>query len=182
MAKEASLRIFKAEVQLLTEREHLDMIEGAVRGGVCPVYDIRKFTANNKYLPDYDSSQPSTFGFCVDANNLCGGVMKNEKLCQSDFTLNLDITLAEILNCPDDNPVGYFVEVDLHYPAILHDYHQDFPLALSKNIVEDDWLSYYQVNLRESHTLPSLKSSKTVADSFRQRALCAALQAVETVG
>ena len=37
MAKEASLRICKAEVELLREREHLDMIEGAgaVRGGVC---------------------------------------------------------------------------------------------------------------------------------------------------
>ena len=101
--------------------------------------------------------------------------MQNEKLPQSDFTLNSDITLAEILNCPDDNPFGYFVGVDLHYPASLHDYHQDFLLAPSKNIVEDDWLSDYQVNL-----LNPLKSSKTVADFFRQRTLCAALQAVET--
>ena len=137
MAKEASLRICKAEVELLTESEHLGMIEGAVRGGVCSVYEMRKFTANNKYLPDYDSSKPSTFGFCVHANNLYGGVMQKEKLPQSDFTLNSDITLAEILNCPDDNPVGYFVEVDLHYPASLHDYHQDFPLAPSKNIEDD---------------------------------------------
>ena len=166
MAKEASLRICKAEVELLTEREHLDMIEGAVRGGVCSVYEMRKFTANNKYLPDYDSSQPSTFGFCVDANNLYGGVMQNEKLPQSDFTLNSDITLAEILNCPDGNPVGYFVEVDLHYPASLHDYHQDFPLAPSKNIVEDDWLSDYQVNLRESHNLPPSKVPKLLQTFF----------------
>ena len=75
------------------------MIEGAVRGGVCSVCEMRKFTANNKYLPDYDSSQPSSFGFCLDANNLHGGVMQKEKLRQSDFTLNSDITLAEILNC-----------------------------------------------------------------------------------
>ena len=32
MAKEASLRICKAKVELLTEHEHLDIIEGAVRG------------------------------------------------------------------------------------------------------------------------------------------------------
>ena len=62
MAKQASLRICKAGVELLTEREHLDMIQGAVRGGVCSVYEMRKFTANNKCLPDYDSSQPTTFG------------------------------------------------------------------------------------------------------------------------
>ena len=151
IAKEASLRICRAEVELLTEREHLEMTEGSVRGGLCSVYEMRKFTANYKYLPDYDSSQPSLFGFCVDANNLCGGVMQNEKLPQSDFTLNSDITLADILNCPDDNTIGYFVEVDLHYPASVHDYHQDFPLAPSINIVEDDWLCDYQEkNGRES--------------------------------
>ena len=138
MAKEASLRICKADVEWPTEREHLDMIEGAVRGRVCSVYEMRKSNANNKYLSDYDSSQPSTFGFSVDANNLYCGVMQNEKLPQSDFTLNSDITPAEIPNCPDGNPVGYFVDVDLHYPASLHGYHQDFPLAPSTNIVEDD--------------------------------------------
>ena len=67
--------------------------------------------------------------------------MQIKKLPQSDFTLTSDITLAEILNCPDDNPVGYYVEVDLNCPPSLHDYHQDIPLAPSKNIVKDDWLS-----------------------------------------
>ena len=127
MAKEASLRGCKAEIELLTECEHLDMIEGAVRGGVCSVYEMRKFTANNKYLTYYVSSKHSTLGFCVVANNLYIGVMQNEKLPQSDFMLNSDITLAEILNCPDDKHVGYFVEIDLHYSASLHNYHQDFP-------------------------------------------------------
>ena len=41
MAKEASLRICKAEVELLTEREHLDLIEPAVRGGVTSAYEER---------------------------------------------------------------------------------------------------------------------------------------------
>ena len=62
MAKEKSLRICKAEVELITKREHLDMIEGAVRGGVSSVYEMRKFTANNKYLSDYDSSNPRNLG------------------------------------------------------------------------------------------------------------------------
>ena len=104
--------------------------------------------------------------------------MQNEKLPQSDFTLNSDITLAEILNCPDDNTVG--CEVDLHYPASLYDYHQDFPLAPSKNNVEDDWLSDYQVNLRESHNLPPSKVPKLL-QTFFDREHCAALQAVVTV-
>ena len=98
--------------------------------------------------------------------------MQNEKLPQSDFTLNSDITLVEILNCPDDNPDGYFVEVDLHYPASLHDYHQDFPLAPSKDIVEDDWLSDNQVNLRETHKLNPSKVPKLLQTSSTKNIMC----------
>ena len=50
MAKVASLRICKAEVELLTEREHLDLIEPAVRGGVASVYEERRFVVNKCYL------------------------------------------------------------------------------------------------------------------------------------
>ena len=39
MAKEASLRTCKANVELLTEREHLDMIEPAIRGEVTSVFE-----------------------------------------------------------------------------------------------------------------------------------------------
>ena len=81
MAEEASLRICRAEVKLLTEQEHLNMIEGAVRVWVCSYVQSTKwesFRQVKKYLPDCDSSQTWAFGFCVDANNLYGGVMQNE--------------------------------------------------------------------------------------------------------
>ena len=39
MAKDAALRITKAEVQLFTERELLDMIEPAIRGGITSVFE-----------------------------------------------------------------------------------------------------------------------------------------------
>ena len=38
MAKEALLRIYKANVQLLTEQKRLDIIEPAFRSGVTSVY------------------------------------------------------------------------------------------------------------------------------------------------
>ena len=66
MAKEATLQICTAEVELLTEREHLDLIEPAVRGGVTSVYKERRFVANNCNLDNYDASKESVFGFCVD--------------------------------------------------------------------------------------------------------------------
>ena len=71
MAKEASLKICKANIELMTEREHLDMIEPAIRGGVTSVCKERHFVANNKNnLSEYQPSEESTFALCVDANNL----------------------------------------------------------------------------------------------------------------
>ena len=40
IAKDAAFRITKAEIQLFIEREHLDMIEPAIRGGITSVVKI----------------------------------------------------------------------------------------------------------------------------------------------
>ena len=42
----------------------------------------------------------------------------------------------------EDNDIGYLLEVDLHYPKHLHDYHKDYPLAhelmsVKENMVPD---------------------------------------------
>ena len=166
MAKEASLRICKANVELLTERENLDMIEPAIRGGVTSVFESRRFTANNSYIPNHDSTEESCFGFCVDADNLYGGVMQLEKLPLADFAFNTDIQLQEILDTADDASIGYFVEVDISYPPSLHDEHRDFPLAPTKDVVEDEWLSDYQIELKEQHNLPSSKVKKLLQTFF----------------
>ena len=62
ISKEASIRIFKANVKLLTEREHLDMIKPAIRGGVTSVYKNRRPIANNQYIPNYNSKKDHQFG------------------------------------------------------------------------------------------------------------------------
>ena len=164
MAKEASLRI--CNVELLTEREHLDMIEPAIRGGVTSVFESRRFTANNSYIPNHDSTEESCFGFCVDANNLYGGVMQLEKLPLADLTFNTEIQIQEILDTADNASIGYFVEVDLSYPPSLHDEHRDFPLAPTKDVVEDEWLSDYQIELKEQYNLPSSKVKKLLQTFF----------------
>ena len=102
MAKEAPLRICKANIELLTEREHLDMIEPAIPGGVASVFESRHFTANSSYIPKHDSTKGSCFGFCVDANNLYGGVMQLEKLPLADFAFNTEIQIQEILDTADE--------------------------------------------------------------------------------
>ena len=62
--------------------------------------------------------------------------------------------LQEILRTRADADYGFFIEVDLHYPAHLHDKLNDFPPARSK--MQPSQLSPFQremiaQNLRTSH-------------------------------
>ena len=55
-AKEPTLQNWTAQVELLTEREHLALIEPAVGEGVKSVYKARQFVSKNSYLDSYDVS------------------------------------------------------------------------------------------------------------------------------
>ena len=156
LSGDAMLKICNPHLHLLTEREHLDMVENLIRGGVSSVYSKRLCRANNKFLPDYKPKNISSFIIMIDANNLYGGIMEKFLLPLCDFELfdksewtddNAQEILHRILNTPDDDPVGYIVEVDLSYPDSLHDLHSDFPLAPTKEAIDECWLSEYQSDL-----------------------------------
>ena len=169
MAKEASLKICKAKIELITEREHLDMIGPGIRGKITCIYEERHFVANNNYLTGYRPSEESTFALCVDANNLYRGVIQMDRLPVGEFAYNVEITLNEILNTPNDASVGYFLEVDLNYPVHLHDDHRDFPLAPTKEIVQDELLGEYQLELKEQHRLPRSNVKKMLQTLFDKK-------------
>ncbi|XP_075259949.1 uncharacterized protein LOC142351664 [Convolutriloba macropyga] len=153
LSGDAMLKICKPDLELLTEREHLDMVENLIRGGVSSVFAKRLCKANNKFMPDYKPKQQSTFILMIDANNLYGGIMEKFPLPISTFEMfdesewtneNEKEILQRILNTPDGNDVGFIVEVDLIYPDELHELHSDFPLAPTKESIDALWLSHYQ--------------------------------------
>ena len=55
----------------------------------------------------------------------------------------------KLLDTPPDASIGYFLEVDLVYPASLHAEHNDYPLAPEKMAVTKDMMSPYQQKLVE---------------------------------
>ena len=158
------LIIIKADVELLMDRDHLDMVEKMMRGGIVSIFEKRQFTANNRQMNEtFNASEDTTYGFMVDANNLDGGVMQTHKLPARYFETigarnernnqeNEDensMSIEEILATPDDSDYGYFVEIDLKYPQLLHESHRDYPLAPTKEVVPKNWLSRYQTNISE---------------------------------
>ena len=146
LSGEAFLKVCNAENELLTDSEHLEMAEKMIRGGTSSVFTKRNFEENIKYFPTHDPSAKQTFGFSIDANNLYGGIMEKFPLPLKNFVFRKEgeIDLHQISNTPDDSPIGFILEVDLHYPEQLHDLQADFPLAPTKEAISFFWLGDYQ--------------------------------------
>ena len=79
--------------------------------------------------------------------------MQTEKLPVRNFEVKEhiedEVVVNQILNMTEDSLIGFILEVDLEYPEELHDNHQGYPLAPTKESVPQDWLSPYQTNLLE---------------------------------
>jgi hypothetical protein len=67
----ACLRLTQVRLDLLTDIDHLLLVERGLRGGVS-VISSRESAANNCYIEGYDPSKPSSFITYLDANNLYG--------------------------------------------------------------------------------------------------------------
>ena len=163
----AFLKVCKPELDLLTDREMLDLTEDMIRGGVASVYSKRMVKANNKYMADYNPREPSSYIICIDANNLYGGIMEKFMLPLNQFEWASGVTIETILATSDNSEVGYIVEVDLEYPDHLHDIHSDFPLAPVKQSINTAWLSEYQRNVLGERPVNS-KSKKLIQTLYRK--------------
>ena len=107
-------------------------VEKGIRGGMSFIAH-RHSKANNKYLKDFDSTQPSKYILYLDANNLYGWAM-NQKLAVGDYKWeNVEQWNKErIMNITDEDERGYIFEVDLEYSKDIHDKHNLYPLCPEK--------------------------------------------------
>ena len=147
-------------------------IEKGLRGGVSMV-SKRYAKANNKYLDDYDAENPSSYIQYLDANNLYGWAM-SQPLPTGNFKWTCK-DVAEILNRPAGSNIGYIVEVDLEYPAHLHESHNSYPLAPEKIEVPNEWMSPYQQKLlKKGHMceveklVPTLRNKEKYVTHYRK--------------
>ena len=69
LSGDAFLKVCKADLNFLTERDHLNMVQKMIRGGLSSIYARRFFKANNKYLKDYNPEEPSSYLLSIDAYN-----------------------------------------------------------------------------------------------------------------
>ena len=130
LAWDAMLKITKINLELLSDIDKLLMVEKGIRGGIS-IISNRYGKANNKYMKDFNNSEPSKYLTYLDANNLYGWAMK-QKLPTHNFEW---MTNKEIENIFNNQIVQVWektpciLEVDLSYPEELHDLHNDYPLC-----------------------------------------------------
>ena len=62
-------------MELLSDKQMLDDIEKAKRGGYSGLLGRRYHKCNNKYLPDFNKNKDSSYILHLDANNLYGWAM-----------------------------------------------------------------------------------------------------------
>ena len=122
-------------MSLLTDIDMHLFVERGIRGGISMV-SKRYAKANNPQVPGYDPSKPNKHIMYLDANNLYGWAM-SKPLPTRDFKWKSVIpTEEEILKKKEKAEKGWILEVDLEYPAELHEQHNSYPLAPEKKAGE----------------------------------------------
>ena len=139
------LKCTNIELEQITEANMYLFIEKGLRGGISMV-SHRHAIANNRYMQNFDPSQPDSYLMYLDSNNLYGWAMSQPMPVGGFHWVNYT---DQILETPADADHGFILEVDLDYPPELHKDHNDYPLAPEKMKVTNTMMSPYQQKLIE---------------------------------
>ena len=130
LAWKACLKCTGIRLKLLTNPDMLLMFEHGIRGGITQA--VRKdAAANNPYMGDkFDPNEDTTYLQYLDANNLYDWAM-SQPLPAGGFRW-VDIEPNEISELATRTDKGYILEVDVSYPAELHNQHNDLPFMCER--------------------------------------------------
>ena len=130
LAWRACLKCTGIRPELLTDPDMLPMFERGIRGGITQA--VRKYaSANNKYMGDkFNPNEDTTYLQYLDANNLYGWAM-SQPLPTGGFKW-VDENPNEISELATRTDKGYILEVDVSYPKVLHDSHNDLPFMCER--------------------------------------------------
>ena len=134
---QCALKYTDTKLQTLQDKDSILLIENNVRGGISSVMGDRYVKSDQKKKILY-----------MEATNLYGHSMSQmlpyDEIemwhCHPDLYMNW---LEEILNTPDDNEIGSFIEVDLKYPDVIKEKTKNFPFCPeNKKINPDEYNNY----------------------------------------
>jgi len=146
-----------------TQEDMLEMIKNSMRGGIS-IITHRYSKANNKYMKNYNPNEENKYDIYLDANNLYGWAM-SQYMPVGSYKWDNEMTLEKILETPDENDKGYILEVDIEIPNELHDYFNDYPLAVENTIFEP---SPYMSEIAKTLDIKQSKVKKLIPNLFNK--------------
>ena len=158
---DALLKKTEVELELLKDMDMHLMIERGMRGGISMV-SKRYAKANNPRVEGYDPIQLTNYITYLDANNLYGWAMGLPLLKKNFHWKRVMPTEEQIMKMKWNSKKGWILEVDLEYPAHLHDVHNDYPLAAEKKVIKPEQMSEYQRRLMSDLDLVMPNTEKLV--------------------
>ena len=129
---QCALKYTDIKLQTLQSKDFILLIENNIRGGISSVMGDR-----------YVKSDEIKKILYMDATNLYGHSM-SQMLPYDEIEMwhgHPDLYmnwLKEILNTPDDNEIGYFLEVDLKYPDNIKQKTKHFPFCPENRKINPD--------------------------------------------
>ena len=123
----AGLKLTNIKLDFLKDKELLLLLENNIRGGISSVMGDRHVQSDeNKQI------------LYIDAKTLYGWAMSQYlptgefKKLQLPENFSQDQLVEDLLQIPDDNEYGYFIECDLEYPVEINEKTKNFPFVRIK--------------------------------------------------
>ena len=152
---QCALKYTDIKLQSLQDKDLILSLENNIRGGIGSVMGDR-----------YVESDENNTVLYMDATNLYGHSMSQmlpyDKIemwhGHPDLYMNW---LEEILNTPDDNEIGYFLEVDLKYSDDIKEKTKNFPFCPENKKIDPDKYNDYMKKIKPKNYT---KSKKLICD------------------
>ena len=146
---QCGLKYTGINLQTLQDKDMILLLENNIRGGISSIM-------GDRYIKSDDNKKILYF----DANNLYGHSM-SQYLPYDEIKFDKTVKLEDILNSPDDNDIGYYVEVDLKYPDNIKQKTKNFPFApMNKKINPDNFNDYMKKIKPDTY----IQSGKLICD------------------
>ena len=153
----AGLKLTNIKLDFIKDKELLLLLENNIRGGISSVM-------GNRHVQSCENKQI----LYIDANNLYGWAM-SQYLPSGEFEIlplnpcnytdnyNLEQLVEDLLQIPDDNEYGFFIECDLEYPAEIKEKTKIFPFCPYQTKADPDPFSAYMNSVNQPNYKPTSK-------------------------
>ena len=148
----AGLKLTDIKLVFIKDKNLLLLLENNIRGGISSVMGDRHVQSDeNKQI------------LYIDANELYGWAMsqylptRELKKLQLPENYSQDQLVEDLLQIPDDNEYGYFIECDLEYPVEIKEKTKNFPFCPYQTKADPDLFSGYMNSVNQPNYKPTSK-------------------------